>query len=56
MDPKGLGAGIGQVASGLAADSRSLEELKRAARDDPRQAGKKEAPSVMLAMIAVENA
>src|SRR6266436_698239 len=42
MDPKGLGApGIGQVASGLAADSRSLEELKRAARDDPRQAVKK---------------
>ncbi len=42
MDPKGLGAaGIGQVASGLAADSRALEELKRAARDDPRQAVKK---------------
>src|SRR5882762_8059111 len=41
MDPKGLGAGVGQVASGLAADSRSLEQLKRAARDDPRQAVKK---------------
>jgi peptidoglycan hydrolase FlgJ len=41
MDPNRLGAGIGQVASGLAADSRSLDQLKRAARDDPRQAVKK---------------
>jgi flagellar protein FlgJ len=41
MDPNRLGAGIGQVASGLATDSRSLDQLKRAARDDPRQAVKK---------------
>jgi peptidoglycan hydrolase FlgJ len=41
MDPNRLGAGIGQVASGLASDSRSLDQLKRAARDDPRQAVKK---------------
>jgi flagellar protein FlgJ len=41
MDPNRLGAGIGQVASGVAADSRSLDQLKRAARDDPRQAVKK---------------
>jgi flagellar protein FlgJ len=32
---------IGNVANGLAADSRSLEQLKRTARDDPRQAVKK---------------
>jgi len=41
MDVNRLGAGIGQVASGLATDSRSLDQLKRAARDDPRQAVKK---------------
>src|SRR5690242_6822270 len=41
MDPNRLSAGIGQVASGLASDSRSLDQLKRAARDDPRQAVKK---------------
>ncbi len=41
MDPNSLGTGIGQVASGLAADGRSLDQLKRAARDDPRQAVKK---------------
>jgi peptidoglycan hydrolase FlgJ len=41
MDPNGLGSTIGNVAGGLAADSRSLDELKRAARDDPRQAVKK---------------
>jgi len=41
VDPNALRAGVGQVASGLAADSRSLEQLKRAARDDPRQAVKK---------------
>ena len=41
MDPNRLGAGIGQVAGGLASDSRSLDQLKRAARDDPRQAVKK---------------
>lgn len=41
MDPNGLGSKIGNVAGGLAADSRSLEQLKRAARDDPRQAAKK---------------
>src|SRR6202035_3608533 len=41
MDPNSLGSNIGNVASGLAADSRSLEQLKRAARDDPRQAVKK---------------
>jgi flagellar protein FlgJ len=41
MDPNALGGGVGQVASGLAADSRSLEQLKRTARDDPRQAVKK---------------
>src|SRR5579864_4321552 len=41
MDSGDPGSKIGSVASGLAADSRSLEELKRAARDDPRQAAKK---------------
>jgi flagellar protein FlgJ len=41
MDASGLGAQIGNVADGLAADSRSLEQLKRAAREDPRQAVKK---------------
>jgi flagellar protein FlgJ len=41
MDPSSLGSNIGNVAGGLAADSRSLDELKRAARDDPRQAVKK---------------
>jgi flagellar protein FlgJ len=41
MDPNSLGSNIGNVATGLAADSRSLEQLKRAARDDPRQAVKK---------------
>jgi flagellar protein FlgJ len=41
MDANGLGSTIGNVAGGLAADSRSLDELKRAARDDPRQAVKK---------------
>jgi len=41
MDASGLGAQIGNVADGLAADGRSLEQLKRAARDDPRQALKK---------------
>jgi peptidoglycan hydrolase FlgJ len=35
-----LGAQIVNVSGGLAADSRSLEQLKRAARDDPRQAVK----------------
>jgi len=39
MDP--INARIGSVSSGLAADSRSLEQLKRAAREDPRQAVKK---------------
>jgi flagellar protein FlgJ len=38
-----LGAQIGNVSSGLAADSRSLEQLKRTARDDPRQAVKQAA-------------
>jgi flagellar protein FlgJ len=42
MDESGAQASrIGNVAGGLAADSRSLEQLKRAARDDPRQAAKK---------------
>ena len=41
MDPNALRVGVGQAASGLAADSRSLAELKRAARDDPHQAVKK---------------
>jgi peptidoglycan hydrolase FlgJ len=41
MDPSDLSSKIGTVAGGLAADSRSLEQLKRAARDDPRQAAKK---------------
>jgi flagellar protein FlgJ len=41
MDPNGFASKLGTVAGGLAADSRSLEELKRAARDDPRQAAKK---------------
>jgi peptidoglycan hydrolase FlgJ len=41
MDPNGLGSKLGNVAGGLAADSRSLDQLKRAARDDPRQAVKK---------------
>jgi peptidoglycan hydrolase FlgJ len=41
MDPNALRVGVGQAASGLAADSRSLAELKRTARDDPRQAVKK---------------
>jgi len=39
-----LGAATGLAgAGGLAADSRSLEQLKRAAHDDPRQAAKKAA-------------
>jgi peptidoglycan hydrolase FlgJ len=38
-----LAAQIGNVSSGLAADSRSLEQLKRTARDDPRQAVKQAA-------------
>jgi flagellar protein FlgJ len=42
VDPN-LAARLGSVTSGLAADSRSLEQLKRAARDDPRQAAKKAA-------------
>ena len=41
MDQASLGSQIGSVGSGLAADARSLEDLKRAARDDPRQAAKK---------------
>jgi len=41
MDASRLAAQIGDVSGGLAADSRSLEQLKRAARDDPRQAVKK---------------
>jgi peptidoglycan hydrolase FlgJ len=41
MDLSRQNSQIGSVASGLAADSRSLEQLKRAARDDPRQAVKK---------------
>jgi flagellar protein FlgJ len=41
MNPSDLGSKVGTVAAGLAADSRSLEQLKRAARDDPRQAAKK---------------
>src|ERR1700740_339234 len=41
MDPSDLSSKLGTVAGGLAADSRSLEQLKRAARDDPRQAVKK---------------
>ncbi len=39
IDSSGLGAQIG-VSSGLAADSRSLEQLKRAAGEDPRRAVK----------------
>ena len=38
-----IGAASGLAASGLAADSRTLEQLKRAAHDDPRQAAKKAA-------------
>ena len=41
MDPDRFGSTLGKVAGGLAADSRSLDQLKRAARDDPRQAVKK---------------
>jgi flagellar protein FlgJ len=41
MDSNSLGPKVAAVANGLAADSRSLEQLKRAARDDPRQAAKK---------------
>jgi len=41
MDPAALSSQIGSVGSGLAADARSLEDLKRAAREDPRQAAKK---------------
>jgi len=42
MDSK-TASGLANVAGGLAADSRSLEQLKRTARDDPRQAVKKAA-------------
>ena len=38
-----IGAASGLAASGLAADSRSLEQLKRSAHDDPRQTAKKAA-------------
>ncbi len=38
-----LASRLANVTGGLAADSRSLEQLKRAARDDPRQAAKKAA-------------
>jgi peptidoglycan hydrolase FlgJ len=41
MDASDFNSKLGTVAGGLAADSRSLEQLKRAARDDPRQAVKK---------------
>lgn len=41
MDPNGLASRIGNAMSSLATDSRSLDQLKRAARDDPRQATKK---------------
>jgi flagellar protein FlgJ len=41
VDPAALSSQIGSVGSGLAADARSLEDLKRAAREDPRQAAKK---------------
>src|SRR5215469_13046268 len=41
MDLDKPGSTIGSVANGLAADSRALDQLKRAARDDPRQAVKK---------------
>ena len=41
MDPASLTSQLGSVSSGLAADSRSLEQLKRAAGQDPRQAVKK---------------
>jgi len=41
MDSNSLSSKLANVAGGLAADSRSLEQLKRAARDDPRQAAKK---------------
>ncbi len=41
MDPASLNAQIGNLSTGLAADSRSLETLKRAAGQDPRQAVKK---------------
>jgi flagellar protein FlgJ len=41
MDASDFNSKLGTVAGGLAADSRSLEQLKRTARDDPRQAVKK---------------
>jgi flagellar protein FlgJ len=41
MEPSSLASRMAGAASGLAADSRSLDQLKRAARDDPRQAVKK---------------
>jgi flagellar protein FlgJ len=41
MDPDRIGSKMGSMASGLATDSRALDQLKRAARDDPRQAAKK---------------
>ncbi len=41
MDPNSLGSRVGNAMSSLATDSRSLDQLKRAARDDPRQATKK---------------
>ena len=41
MDSNGLASRIGNAISSLATDSRSLDQLKRAARDDPRQATKK---------------
>jgi flagellar protein FlgJ len=41
MDSSGPASGIASTANALAVDSRSLEQLKRAARDDPRQAVKK---------------
>ena len=41
MDPSSLNSQVGTIGSALAADSRSLEQLKRAAGQDPRQAVKK---------------
>lgn len=40
MDPTSLGSKMADPAGALAADSRSLDQLKRAARGDPRQAAK----------------